>query len=121
MMVGEIAARYLTGSMALLDIGFHIATHTVALGITAAAYGVARKHAINDADSCGNGKVGDLGGFTSALILGLVSAGIGAVSVIYQSDAGLCRLAEALAWFGGKFQSTGTSTDNYDVVFHCNA
>jgi cation diffusion facilitator family transporter len=82
MMVGEIAAGYITGSMALLADGFHMATHAAALGITAAAYGFARKHASNDAYSFGTGKVGDLGGFASALILGLISAGIGAESVI---------------------------------------
>jgi cation diffusion facilitator family transporter len=82
MMVGEITAGYLTGSMALLADGFHMATHAAALGITAAAYGFARKHATNDAYSFGTGKVGDLGGFASALILGLISAGIGAESVI---------------------------------------
>lgn len=82
MMVGEIAAGYITGSMALLADGFHMATHAAALGITAAAYGFARKHASNGAYSFGTGKVGDLGGFASALILGLISAGIGVESVI---------------------------------------
>lgn len=82
MMVGEIAAGYITGSMALLADGFHMATHAAALGITAAAYGFARKHATSDAYSFGTGKVGDLGGFASALILGLISAGIGVESVM---------------------------------------
>jgi len=52
------------------------------LGISAAAYGFARKHAANEAFSFGTGKVGDLGGFASALVLGLVSAGIGVESVM---------------------------------------
>lgn len=39
MMIGEIAAGYITGSMALLADGFHMATHAGALGIAAAAYG----------------------------------------------------------------------------------
>ncbi len=82
MMIGEIAAGYVTGSMALLADGFHMATHAAALGISAAAYGFARKHATNDAFSFGTGKVGDLGGFASALVLGLVSAGIGVESVM---------------------------------------
>lgn len=38
MMVAEITAGYLTGSMALLADGFHMATHAGALGIAAAAY-----------------------------------------------------------------------------------
>lgn len=38
MMVIEIVAGYLTGSMALLADGFHMATHAGALGVAAAAY-----------------------------------------------------------------------------------
>jgi cation diffusion facilitator family transporter len=82
MMVGEITAGYLTGSMALLADGFHMATHAGALGIAAAAYGYAKRHASNASYSFGTGKVGDLGGFASALILGLVSIGIGFESVL---------------------------------------
>ncbi|TNF78595.1 CDF family Co(II)/Ni(II) efflux transporter DmeF [Pseudomonas sp. ICMP22404] len=82
MMVGEIAAGYITGSMALLADGFHMATHAGALGIAAAAYAYARKHSENSAYSFGTGKVGDLGGFASALILGLISLGIGVESVL---------------------------------------
>lgn len=82
MMVAEIIAGALTGSMALLADGFHMATHVVALGIAAAAYAYAKRHANNPRYSFGTGKVGDLGGFTSALILALVSLGIGVESVM---------------------------------------
>jgi len=82
MMIGEIAAGYITGSMALLADGFHMATHAGALGIAAAAYAFARKNATNRAYSFGTGKVGDLSGFASALILGLISIGIGFESVV---------------------------------------
>jgi cation diffusion facilitator family transporter len=82
MMVGEIAAGYVTGSMALLADGFHMATHAGALGIAAAAYAYARRNASSARFSFGTGKVGDLGGFASALILGLVSLGIAVESVI---------------------------------------
>ncbi|EPJ84662.1 cation efflux protein [Pseudomonas sp. CFII64] len=82
MMVGEIAAGYMTGSMALLADGFHMATHAGALGIAAAAYAYAKRNAKSQRYSFGTGKVGDLGGFASALILGLVSLGIGVESVI---------------------------------------
>src|SRR3990167_7137318 len=82
MMVAEITAGYLTGSMALLADGFHMATHAGALGIAAAAYGYAKRHASNARYSFGTGKVGDLGGFASALILGMVSLGIGIESVM---------------------------------------
>ena len=82
MMVAEIAAGYLTGSMALLADGFHMATHAGALGIAAAAYAYAKRHARSPRYSFGTGKVGDLGGFASALILALVALGIGVESLI---------------------------------------
>lgn len=82
MMVGEIAAGYLTGSMALLADGFHMATHAGALGITAAAYAYAKRHASSARYSFGTGKVGDLGAFASALLLGLVALGIGVESAM---------------------------------------
>ncbi|MFJ5254551.1 CDF family Co(II)/Ni(II) efflux transporter DmeF [Pseudomonas sp. NPDC088414] len=81
MMIGEIAAGYLTGSMALLADGFHMATHAGALGIAAAAYGFARRNANNRRYSFGTGKVGDLAGLASAMVLGLVSLGIAGESV----------------------------------------
>lgn len=82
MMIGEITAGYITGSMALLADGFHMATHAGALGIAAAAYGFAKRHATSQRYSFGTGKVGDLGGFASALILGIVALGIGVESVM---------------------------------------
>lgn len=82
MMIGEIVAGYLTGSMALLADGFHMATHAGALGVAAAAYAFARRHAGNRRFSFGTGKVGDLAGFASALVLGLVALGIEAESVM---------------------------------------
>ncbi|MGE8098025.1 CDF family Co(II)/Ni(II) efflux transporter DmeF [Pseudomonas fluorescens] len=82
MMVGEIIAGYITGSMALLADGFHMATHVGALGITAIAYGFARRNAGNARYSFGTGKVGDLAGFASAMVLGLVSIVIAVESVM---------------------------------------
>src|SRR5450830_1577703 len=82
MTVAKIAACTLTGSMALMADGFHMATHAAALGIAAAAYAYARRNASNSRYSFGTGKVGDLGGFASALILALVSLGIGVESVM---------------------------------------
>jgi cation diffusion facilitator family transporter len=82
MMIGEIAAGYITGSMALLADGFHMATHAAALGIAAAAYSFARRHASNARFSFGTGKVGDLAGFASAMVLGLVSLGIAGESIL---------------------------------------
>ena len=81
MMVAEIAAGYVTGSMALLADGFHMATHAGALGVAAIAYSYARRHARNPRFSFGTGKVGDLAGFASALILGVFAIGIAGESV----------------------------------------
>jgi cation diffusion facilitator family transporter len=82
MMAVEIVAGYLTGSMALLADGFHMATHAGALGVAAAAYAYAKRHARNPAYSFGTGKVGDLAGFASAMLLGLIALGIGVESVL---------------------------------------
>lgn len=82
MMVAETVTGALTCSMALLADGFHMGTHVVALGIASAAYAYAKRHANNPRYSFGTGKVGDLGGFASALILALVSLGIGVESVM---------------------------------------
>lgn len=81
MMVIEIVAGYVTGSMALLADGFHMATHAGALGVAAAAYAFARRHAANRDFSFGTGKVGDLAGFASALVLGVIALAIGVESL----------------------------------------
>jgi cation diffusion facilitator family transporter len=82
MMVGEIVAGTVFGSMALLADGFHMATHAGALAVTAGAYAFAKRHATNPRFSFGTGKVGDLAGFASALVLGLIALGIAVESVI---------------------------------------
>lgn len=81
MMVVEIAAGFITGSMALLADGFHMATHAGALGVAAWAYAYARRHANNPRFSFGTGKVGDLAGFASALVLAIFAIGIGVESI----------------------------------------
>lgn len=82
MMVGEIVAGYLTGSMALLADGFHMATHAGALGIAAGAYAYAKRHSNDRVFSFGTGKVGELAGFASALILAVISLAIGVESAL---------------------------------------
>jgi cation diffusion facilitator family transporter len=76
MMVGEIAAGSLFGSMALLADGWHMATHAAALGIAAVAYFYARRHARNSSFAFGTGKFGDLAAFSSAIILALIAVQI---------------------------------------------
>jgi len=81
MTVGEVVAGTLFGSMALLADGWHMATHAGALAITALAYAYARRHARNARFTFGTGKVGDLAGFASALVLGVVALLIAVESV----------------------------------------
>ena len=69
MMVWEITAGVIYGSMALLADGLHMGSHAVALGIAAFAYAYARKQATSDRFSFGTGKVNALGGFTGAILL----------------------------------------------------
>jgi len=73
MMIIEITAGTLFGSMALLADGWHMGTHAAALGITALAYVLARRNAGNPLFSFGPGKIGVLGGYTSAIVLALVA------------------------------------------------
>jgi cation diffusion facilitator family transporter len=80
MMVGEIAAGSLFGSMALLADGWHMATHAAALGIAAVAYLFARQHARNSRFAFGTGKFGDLAAFSSAIILAMI-----AIQIAYES------------------------------------
>jgi cation diffusion facilitator family transporter len=81
MMVAEIAGGTMFGSMALLADGWHMSTHAAALGIAAFAYRYARAHARDSRFAFGTGKLGDLAGFTSAIVLAIVSLGIGFESV----------------------------------------
>jgi cation diffusion facilitator family transporter len=74
MMIAEIVAGYVFGSMALLADGWHMATHAGALGLAGLAYRYAARHARNRHFSFGTGKIGDLAAFTNAILLALVAA-----------------------------------------------
>ncbi len=82
MMVGEIVAGLLFNSMALLADGFHMATHAGALAVAASAYLLARRYASERRFTFGTGKIGDLAGFASALVLGLVALAIAIESLL---------------------------------------
>lgn len=72
-MVVEIIAGTVFGSMALLADGWHMGTHVAAFGITLFAYRYARLHAQDSRFSFGTGKVTVLGGFASAVALAVVA------------------------------------------------
>ena len=81
MMVADIAAGTIFGSMALVADGWHMSTHAAAMLIAVLAYGFARRNAHNPRFTFGTGKVGDLAGFGSALVLGIFAIAIAAESV----------------------------------------
>jgi cation diffusion facilitator family transporter len=81
MMAAEIVGGLLFGSIALVADGLHMSTHAGALLLAALAYTYARRHA-NDPDfTFGTGKLGDLAGFASAVILAMIALLIGYESV----------------------------------------
>ena len=81
MMVVEIVGGIMFGSMALVADGWHMSTHAAALSIAGFAYWFARKRAHDPRFTFGTGKIGELAGFASAVILGLVAMIIGYESV----------------------------------------
>jgi cation diffusion facilitator family transporter len=86
MMILEIVGGIWFGSIALVADGMHMSTHAGALLLAALAYTFARKHADDPRFSFGTGKLGDLAGFTSAIILAMISLLIGyeAVSRVFS-------------------------------------
>jgi len=97
MMVGEIVAGSLFGSMALLADGWHMATHAAALGIAAFAYLFARQHARNSRFTFGTGKFGDLAAFSSAIILAMIAVQIAYESVLRLMQPVPIAYGEAIA------------------------
>lgn len=80
-MVAEIVAGLVTGSLALLADGWHMATHVVALSIAGIAYLLARRWARDERFAFGTWKIEVLGAFTSALLLAVVAAAMAVESV----------------------------------------
>src|ERR1700683_5041322 len=82
MMAAEIIGGLLFGSIALVADGLHMSTHASALLLAALAYSYARRHATDARFSFGTGKLGDLAGFTNAIVLVLIAAFIGYEAVM---------------------------------------
>ncbi|MFY9838121.1 MAG: CDF family Co(II)/Ni(II) efflux transporter DmeF [Xanthobacteraceae bacterium] len=77
MMALEIVGGLLFGSIALVADGLHMSTHASALLLAALAYRYARRYANDERFSFGTGKLGDLAGFTSAIVLAMIAILIG--------------------------------------------
>jgi len=73
MMVLEIAGGLLFGSIALVADGLHMSTHAGAMLLAALAYRYARRLAHDPRFTFGTGKLGDLAGFTSAVVLAMIA------------------------------------------------
>lgn len=86
MMLIEIVGGLMFGSIALVADGLHMSTHAGALLLAALAYSFARRYAHDPRFSFGTGKLGDLAGFTSAIILAMIALLIGyeAVTRLFQ-------------------------------------
>jgi cation diffusion facilitator family transporter len=97
MMLAEIIGGTIFGSMAVVADGWHMSTHAGALAIAAFAYRFARRHANDPRFSFGTGKMGELAGFTSAVLLLLISVFIGYESVQRLYAPVAIRYDEALA------------------------
>jgi cation diffusion facilitator family transporter len=97
MMLIEIVAGSVYGSMALLADGWHMATHVAAFGIAVFAYRYARNHAANPRFSFGTGKVTSLGGFASAVALAVVALVMALESLMRVFEPGAIRFNEAIA------------------------
>src|SRR5580698_2597340 len=77
MMLVEIIGGSLFGSLALIADGLHMSTHAGAMLIAALAYTYARRHASDARFVFGTGKLGDLAGFSSAIVLAMIALLIG--------------------------------------------
>jgi len=102
MMVLEIGGGSLFGSLALVADGLHMSTHAAALLIAAIAYTYARRHADDPSFAFGTGKLGDLAGFSSAIILAMIALLIGyeAISRLFQPIAIDFDVAIPIAFLG---------------------
>src|ERR1700678_1720870 len=96
MMIAEIAGGLIFGSIALVADGLHMSTHAGALLLAALAYTYSRKHANDVRFSFGTGKLGDLAGFTSAIILAMIAILIGYESVLRVFSPVPIHFAEAI-------------------------
>jgi cation diffusion facilitator family transporter len=76
-MLVEIIGGSVFGSLALVADGLHMSTHAGAMLIAALAYSYARRHATDNRFVFGTGKLGDLAGFTSAIVLAVIALLIG--------------------------------------------
>ncbi len=81
MMLVEIVAGWIFNSMALFADGWHMSTHAAALAISWGAFVLARRYNADRRFTFGTWKIEVLGGFVSAILLGLVGLAMIGISV----------------------------------------
>src|ERR1700734_4111459 len=96
MMIAEVAGGLLFGSIALVADGLHMSTHAGALLLAAIAYSYSRRHAHDTRFTFGTGKLGDLAGFSSAIVLAMIAALIGYESITRIFHPVTIHFAEAI-------------------------
>jgi cation diffusion facilitator family transporter len=96
MMLAEIIGGVLFGSLALVADGLHMSTHAGAILIAALAYTYARRHANDPRFGFGTGKLGDLAGFSSAIVLAMIALLIGVEAVARFLSPVPIHFAEAI-------------------------
>lgn len=96
MMVLEIVGGLAFGSIALVADGLHMSTHAGALLLAALAYSYARKYAHDARFTFGTGKLGDLAGFSSAIVLAMIALLIGYEAISRLFAPVPIRFAEAI-------------------------
>ena len=92
----ELAFGWLTGSMALIADGWHMATHVGAVGLAWLAYRYGRRAEREGCFAFGPAKVNALAGYTNALLLGGAALLLAAESIRRLGEARPVRFGEAL-------------------------
>ncbi len=95
-MVLEIVSGLVFGSMALLADGWHMASHASAMGITAMAYYLIKKHRGNPRFTFGTGKINYLAAYSSAMLLAFIALFMAYESVQRLLDPQPIRYTEAM-------------------------
>src|ERR1700677_730679 len=96
MMVVEIVGGWLFGSIALIADGLHMSTHAGALLLAALAYTYARRYADDPRFTFGTGKLGDLAGFTSAIVLAMIALLIAYEAIVRFAHPVAIHFGEAI-------------------------
>ena len=81
-MIAEIVGGWIFNSMALLADGWHMSSHTLALGLSAFAYAAARRYSQDNRFAFGTWKIEILSAYTSAIFL----VGIAATMLFHSID-----------------------------------